>query len=490
MPIFHDIALVSGLTQSRSRWSFAEYIERELWYSWDGTSESKIMLMKKLQEEWKMNMEESYSKVLQLESNLLPILARMESQWVCIDTEKLENIGIEIEWKIQLLETEIYEVTGEFFNINSPKQIQVLLFEKLWIKPTKKNKTGYSVDNEVLEEIAKEYDIARLILEYRWLSKLQSTYIEALLKTADKNTRRVHTTYHQLWAATGRMSSNDPNLQNIPTGIGYANDIKSCFIPSEGNIFIVADYSQIEIRVLAWLSGDMNLLEAFKNGEDIHARTARFLFAENTVDREGEDIKWWKSYPEQRRIAKTVNFWVIYGITGFGLSKTLNCSPWEADIYIKAFYEKYPWVRAYYDHILEDARKNGYVETAFGRRRYIPWVNDANKTIRSIAEREAINMPIQWTAADMIKLAMCDIDAKIRDRSLLGKMILQVHDELVFDVPVDEKDAWISLVKESMENVITHHLEEIIEWINPNHTQCPPISVDIHAWVNWVDAKG
>lgn len=491
MTQYHDIALTSAIMQARNRWNFSEYIERELWYIWDGTPESKVKLMQLLlQNQWENDTQTP--AILSLEFQLLPILARMESQGVCIDIEKLETIGIEIESKIRLLETEIYEVTGEFFNINSPKQIQVLLFEKLWIKPTKKNKTGYSVDNEVLEEIAKEYDIARLILEYRWLSKLQSTYVDALLKIADKKTHRVHTTYHQLGAATWRMSSNDPNLQNIPTWIWYANDIKSCFIPSDWNIFIVADYSQIEIRVLAWLSQDPSLLDAFKNDEDIHARTARFLFSEGTADiaDTSAQIQWWKSYPEQRRIAKTVNFWVIYGITGFWLSKTLNCSPWEADIYIKAFYEKYPWVREYYNSVLEEARINGYVETAFGRRRYIPWVNDANKTIRSIAEREAINMPIQWTAADMIKLAMCDIDKKIQEKNLQWSMILQVHDELVFDVPIPEKDDWLNLIQDAMENVISSHHSEWIPRYLESNTAVPPITIDIHSGKNWVDAKG
>lgn len=230
--------------------------------------------------------------------DIIRVLADMEVTGIVLDTEKLAKIGIEIAEKIKLLEIEIYEVTAEFFNIASPKQVAEILFGKLGIKPTKKTKTGYSVDTEVLEEIAKEYMVADLIIQHRSLSKLQSTYVESLLKVVDKKTHRVHTTYQSIGAATGRMSSNDPNLQNIPTGVGYAGDIKSCFLPSgTDHSLIVADYSQIEIRVLAWLSQDRALLTAFQEGEDIHMRTARFLFGEDTI-----------ITSEHRRIAKTVNF--------------------------------------------------------------------------------------------------------------------------------------------------------------------------------------
>lgn len=472
MPTFHDIRIASWLTNSLSRGNFLEFMERETTYTWDGSLEGKIALMK-LYEEKPLSDKEKF--ILDIESKLLPILADMEMRGVVLDTVKLAEIGERIMTDIKAAEIEIYEVTGEFFNINSPKQVAEILFGKLGIKPTKKNKTGFSVDNEVLEEIAKDYDVARLILEYRSLSKLQSTYVEALLKVADKKTHRVHTTYGQLGAATGRMNSNDPNLQNIPTGSGYANEIKSCFIPTEWNIFLVADYSQIEIRVLAWLSQDRSLLEAFEKGEDIHARTARFLFPDAS-----------EITSEQRRIAKTVNFGVIYGITWFGLSKTLGTPPWEATKYIEAFYEKYPGVKNYYETILEEGRTLGYVETAFGRRRYIPGLNDANKMVRSIAEREGINMPIQGTAADMLKIAMIDIDAKVREKWLHGAMILQVHDELVFDIPKDEEKIWEELVRNAMENVLDH-VSPQSEILGHN---LPPIRVDIHTWVNWASAKG
>ncbi len=486
----YDLALLSSLQNSRSKGNFSEFMERETWYTWDGTPEGKIALLEHFGNTFTSDSDQWVIK--KLETDLIPILARMEVAGVKLDTKKLEKIGIEISEKIKLLEIEIFELTGEFFNISSPKQVAEILFGKLGIKPTKKNKTGYSVDTEVLEEIAKEYMVADLIIQHRSLSKLQSTYVESLLKIVDKKSHRVHTTYHQLGAATGRMSSNDPNLQNIPTGIGYASDIKSCFIPSDiDHILIVADYSQIEIRVLAWLSEDRALLSAFQNEEDIHMRTAKFLF--------GDDFS---ITSEQRRVAKTVNFWVIYGITGFGLSKTLGVPPHEATNYIHAFYEKYPWVRMYYDAILEEARKNGYVETAFGRRRSIPGVNDANKTIRSISEREAVNMPIQWTAADMIKLAMCDIDERIRDEYLDGKMILQVHDELVFDVPKSEEGIFRKIIQECMEGVLKKHEKKIISeystlsgelshsGFSDNHPSHLPLIVDIHSGENWIEAKG
>ena len=472
MPTFHDIRIASGLSNSLSRGAFPDFIERETGYSWDGSLEGKVALMWLIK---KKEITEKEAYIFDLESSLLPVLVEMEMRWVVLDTAKLAAIGERIWTGIKVCETEIYEVTGEFFNLNSPKQVAEILFGKLGIKPTKKNKTGYSVDTEVLEEIAKDYDVARLIIEHRTLSKLQSTYVESLLKVADKKTHRVHTTYGQLGAATGRMSSGDPNLQNIPTGIGYASEIKSCFIPSEGNIFLVADYSQIEIRVLAWLSQDHALLDAFEQWEDIHARTAMFLFPDAT-----------QISAEQRRIAKTVNFWVIYGITGFGLAKTLGAAPWEASQYIEAFYLRYPGVKKYYETILEEGRTLWYVETAFGRRRYIPWLTDANKMVRSAWEREAINMPIQWTAADMLKLAMLDIDAKVRTNKLHGSMILQVHDELVFDIPKDETTTWEKIVRESMEEILKIHTPKY----GMLGDRVPPISIDMHTGENWVAAKG
>ena len=278
-------------------------------------------------------------------------------------------------------------------------------------------------------------------------------------------TKRIHTTYNQLGAATGRLSSEAPNLQNIPSGEGYADRIKACFKPEKPDFsFLVADYSQVELRILASLSGDPALIETFERAEDIHTRTARFLFGENTT-----------ITSEYRRIAKSVNFGVVYGITGFGLSKVLGTSPAEATAYIDKFYAMYPRVREYYQGILDGAKKNGYVETFFGRRRYVPGVNDANKMIRSATEREAINMPIQGTAADVIKLAMITIDEYIRSNNLKSRMLLQVHDELVFEVHQSERALFEAKVREIMEGVFAGKAK---------------LTVDIHSGENWKEAKG
>lgn len=505
---YTDYSLISGLSPRRGRRDFVSWVDMEFAETALDTPENRVYYINKKQEEteikkrdengeqilrsseWQEQQEQTKqilrssewpgtNFILSLESTLIWVLARMENRGVAFDKTKLIDIGERIRIDIGKLETEIYDIIGERFNLNSPKQLQVILFEKLGIKPTKKNKTGYSVDNDVLEEIAKKYDIARLILEYRGLAKLLSTYVEWLLRSVGGD-GYIHTTYDSLGAATGRMSSVDPNLQNIPTGDGYAREIKECFVPSEWSILLVADYSQIELRILSFLSQDDWLLDAFEHGEDIHARTAFFLFG----DKVWWDQKTWKATSEQRRIAKSVNFGVIYGITGFWLAKTLDCSPWEAQEYVNAFYLKYPSVRTYYDNLLQGARVNGYVDTYFGRRRYIPGVNDANKTLRAMAEREAMNMPVQGTAADIIKIAMIDLDAKIRDMNLRGKMILQVHDELVFDIPLAEKEEFESIVRDIMEGVLRKYISK--DAINE---RVPPIIVDISTGSNWSEAK-
>ncbi|MBC7503734.1 hypothetical protein H7169_02085 [Candidatus Gracilibacteria bacterium] len=457
---YTDYSIISGLSGKRGKKDFVSWADVELEITLEDTPQNRVWTIGQVMN--KKKIESSY--IFVLESDLIGVLARMEIIGVGFDPKKLEDIGMRIRSDIQSVETEIYELVGPI-NISSPKQLQTLFFETLGIKPTKKNKTGYSVDVDVLEEIARTHDVARLILEYRGLSKLSGTYVDGLMKSVGPD-KRIHTTYDSLGAATGRMSSNDPNLQNIPTGDGYAREIKECFIPLLGNILLVADYSQVEIRVLAFLSQDPSLLSAFQNGEDIHMRTARFLF--------GEDKK---ITSHERRIAKSVNFGVIYGITGFGLAKTLDCSVSEAQQYVDAFYTRYPRVRVYYDTLLENARRDGYVETYFGRRRYIPGVNDANRTMRSIAEREAMNMPIQGTAADMIKIAMIELDKRIMADGLEGKMILQVHDELVFDIPAHERDIFENMVREVMEGVLRNSGEFL------------PITVDISTGSNWAEAK-
>lgn len=459
---YTDYAIISGLSSRRGKRDFVTFVDEKLELTIADTPENRVFALSQIHE--KEAHEDSY--IFTLESDLIGVLSRMETKGVAFDRGKLIDIWERLRSDIRRIENEIHQLIGFEININSPKQLQVLFFETLGIKPLRKNKTGYSVDVDVLEEIAKTHDVARLILEYRSLAKLSSTYVEWLMKSIDSRDGRIHTTYDSLGAATGRMSSNDPNLQNIPTGDGYAREIKSCFVPSKGNILLVADYSQVEIRVLAFLSKDHNLTEAFQKGEDIHMRTAKFLF--------GDEVE---ITSHMRRIAKSVNFWVIYGITGFGLAKTLDCNTWEAQKYVDAFYEKYPGVRTYYDTLLENARRDGYVETYFGRRRYIPGVNDANKTMRSIAEREAMNMPVQWTAADMIKIAMVELDKQIREKKLSGSMILQVHDELVFDIPPSEKDIFEKMVR------------EVMEWVLINTGEFLPIIADISTGNTWSEAK-
>jgi DNA polymerase-1 len=395
---------------------------------------------------------------------LLEVLVHMERTGIYLDKWKLRAIGDTIIQESKNKEQEIYDLVGERFNINSAKQVQVILFEKLHIPVSKKIKTGYSVDNEALSLIGEKYEIANIILQYRTLEKLRSTYIEGLLKEINPYTGRIHTSYNQIGASTGRLSSEGPNLQNIPSGNGYAAGIKSCFCPSSSEFsFLVADYSQVELRILASLSWDTSLIDTFTRGEDIHTRTAKFLFGDQVA-----------ITSELRRIAKSVNFWVIYGITGFWLSKVINTSPAEATKYIDGFYAMYPWVRSYYQSILDSAQKNGYVETFYGRRRYVPGVNDANKMVRSGAEREAINMPIQWTAADIIKLAMIQIAHFLHKGAYKSRMLLQVHDELVLEVHETEKD------------IIEKEVRSIMEWVFSGSIK---LTVDIHFGANWSVAK-
>ncbi len=400
--------------------------------------------------------------IFDMESRLLPVLARMEMEWFKLDSSRLRQVWSEIETRIKSLEEEIYELVWERFNLNSPKQLQVILFDKLKIPTSKKIKTWFSVDNETLEQMGQKYTIANLILEHRWLRKLLTTYVEWLLKALNQNTKKVYTTFNQTWASTGRLSSENPNLQNIPAWGGYAQEIKSCFIPCSDDFkLLVADYSQVELRVLANLSGDPVLLEAFRNWEDIHMRTTKFLFWEKTIT------------SEERRRAKTVNFWVVYWISWFWLSKQIWIWPAEATEYINKFYELYKWVRQYYDNLLDKARQNSYVETYFWRRRYIHNINDANRIIRWQAEREAMNMPIQGTAADVIKLAMIKIDEMLTSWWFKTKMILQVHDELVFELHKDE----LHLEKE-----IKKIMENVVAWD-------AKLLVEIGVWDNWKKAK-
>ncbi len=400
--------------------------------------------------------------LIDIELPLMQVLSDMEMTGIKIDKKILEWIGERLSWAIEELQEEIYTLAGEVFNIHSPKQVWEILFEKLALPSSKKTKTGYSVNAEVLEGLKKEYPIAEKIVTYRHYCKLRSTYIEGLLKLAT-DTDRIHTSYNQTVTSTGRLSSNKPNLQNIPIGNDIAGEIRSGFIPDEDSILAALDYSQVEVRLLAIMSRDDNLLKAFQEERDIHQVTAEYIF--------------WSSHisPKQRQFAKAVNFWVIYGISPFGLSNMIDISQKEAKTYIESFYENYPKVRSFYDDIILNCKRQGYVETLFWRRRYIKSINDQNKMMQKWAEREAINMPIQGSSADIIKLAMIQISKMLREESFESKMLLQVHDELVFNI------------KKSEQHSILPKIQHIMEHVLPSSPI--PLKVDIAIGNNWKECK-
>ena len=378
-----------------------------------------------------------------IEMPLVPVLVNMETNGVRIDTEALRQSSAHFTARLQQIEEEIYQMSGEAFNISSPKQVGEILFDKLKIggKP-KKTKTGqYVTSEEVLESLRGKHDIIGKILEHRGLKKLLGTYIDALPQLINPQTGRIHTSFNQAVTATGRLSSSNPNLQNIPIRDEDGKEIRKAFIPDDGCEFFSADYSQIELRIMAHLSGDANMIEAFTSGHDIHAATAAKIYK--------VDIKDVTS--DMRRKAKTANFGIIYGISVFGLAERMNVSRQEAKELIDGYFETYPQVKAYMDRSIELAREHGYVETIFHRKRYLPDINSRNATVRGYAERNAINAPIQGSAADIIKVAMARIYQRIRSNNLKAKMILQVHDELNFSVPASEKQTLQQIVIEEME---------------------------------------
>lgn len=400
-----------------------------------------------------------------LEQPLSRILAGMESLGIKVEKRELETLGSDLERQLTAIISDIYKHAGTEFNIGSPKQLGEILFDKLGLPAKKKTKTGYSTDAEVLEELAPYHEIIPLILHYRQLSKLQSTYVEGLLKEIREETGKVHTYYRQTIAATGRLSSQFPNLQNIPIRLEEGRKIRKAFVPSEPGWYILAaDYSQIELRVLAHISGDANLKEAFINDMDIHTKTAMDVFG---VTAEQVDSN-------MRRQAKAVNFGIVYGISDFGLSQNLGITRRDAGQFIEQYLEVFEGVRRFMDDIKTQARKDGYVTTLLERRRYLNDINASNFNIRSFAERTAMNTPIQGTAADIIKLAMVQMDAALRERKLKSRMLLQVHDELVFEVPEDELELMKSLVPEVMAGALTLDV---------------PLKADVNYGVNWYEAK-
>lgn len=420
-------------------------------------SEDKIM--KQIDE---YNMKKLYEEI---ELPLMEVLASMEFIGFKIDLNVLKGLGEHFEQKIKVLENKIYELAGDVFNINSPKQLSVVLFEKLGLPVIKKTKTGISTDVEVLQKLTSKHEIIGYIIEYRQMVKLNSTYVEGLKNVIDKNTKRVHSAFNQTVTATGRISSTEPNLQNIPTRTEEGKELRKVFVAQEGYVLCDADYSQIELRVLAHLADEKNLINSFKNNIDIHTKTASEVFHVDI-----EDVT-----STMRSRAKAVNFGIVYGISDYGLSRDLKIPRKEAKQYIENYLAYYSSIDKYMKSIVEESKKNGFVETYFGRRRYIPELSSRNYNIRSFGERIALNTPVQGTAADIIKAAMVHVYKKLKSENLKSRLILQVHDELIVETYENELEEVKRIVRYEMENVIDNfevHLD-----------------ADINVGGSWYDAK-
>ncbi|MBU8905148.1 DNA polymerase I [Desertibacillus haloalkaliphilus] len=406
-----------------------------------------------------------YELFFDLEMPLSIVLAKMESTGVTVDVEILKQMGEELDERLTKFQEEIHTLAGEDFNINSPKQLGKVLFETLELPIIKKTKTGYSTSADVLEKLKDEHEIISLILHYRQLGKLKSTYIDGLLKVVHNDTNKIHTMFNQAITQTGRLSSTEPNLQNIPIRLEEGRKIRRAFVPTEqDSVILAADYSQIELRVLAHIANDEKLITAFNEDMDIHTKTAMDVF--HVSEEEVTSL--------MRRSAKAVNFGIVYGISDYGLSQNLQITRKEAAEFIERYFESYPRVKQYMDTIVEEAREKGYVTTMLERRRYLPEITSRNFNQRSFAERTAMNTPIQGTAADIIKKAMVDINERLEEEQLKTKMLLQVHDELIFEVPEDEIEKVKTLVPEVMEHAIKLAV---------------PLKVDLDYGPTWYDAK-
>ena len=416
-------------------------------------------LIEKLEKE---NLTELYRNI---EMPLTELLTRMELEGVRINTEYLQQLGTELTARIEELSQKLYQTAGEEFNLNSSKQLGVILFEKMGLPVIKKTKTGYSTDAEVLDTLAEEYEFVKDILAYRQLTKLNSTYVEGILKLVQPDSGKVHTTFNQTITATGRLSSTEPNLQNIPIKTEEGKRIRKAFVPSTpGNVLVAADYSQIELRILAHMSKDPVLVDSFMNNEDIHRRTASEVFG----------VPMEEVTKEMRRNAKAVNFGIIYGQTDFGLSKELGISRGEAKAYIESYFERYSGVKTWIDQAIAEARATGISTTMMGRKRHIKDINSKNFNLRSFAERTAVNTPIQGTAADIIKLAMLKVEGLLRQNNFKTKMLLQVHDELIFEVPPQEIAGLINMLHDSMEHAVDLEV---------------PLKIDINVGFDWYDME-
>ncbi len=399
-----------------------------------------------------------------IEMPIMEVLYNMEENGIKIDKDFLNEFDKELMKEISSCEQKIYSLAGETFNINSPKQLAVILFEKLKPPAVKKTKTGYSTDESVLAELI-QYDIANEILKYRELQKLKGTYIEPMKYFLRYEGDRIHTIFNQAVTTTGRLSSSDPNLQNIPVRTEYGRRLRKAFVPENGNVFISADYSQIDLRSLAHISKDRNLIFAFNSGKDIHTATAREIFNVKNI----EDVT-----KEQRTAAKSINFGIVYGISSFGLAKQLNITVKQAKEYIDSYFAKYSGIKNWSSKIIEETKEKGYVKTISGRIRYIPEINSSNKQIVAFGERMALNTPVQGTSADIIKIAMINVAKKIKEQFLKTKILLQVHDDLLLEVPENEKDFVLKILKYEMENAVKLDV---------------PLLVDIKVGTNWADME-
>lgn len=399
-----------------------------------------------------------------IEMPLIKVLAEMQYEGIYVDKQELVSFGVKLKEDIEVIKQEIYKLAGEEFNINSTLQLGNILFEKLKLPVYKKTKKGYSTDVDILEKLKPEHPIIEKILEYRGFMKLNSTYIEGLIVYINEYTHKIHSYFHQTITATGRISSTEPNLQNIPTRAEQGKQIKKAFKAQEGNIFIDADYSQIELRILAHISNDTNMREAFLNEEDIHKQVASKVF----------NVPLEEVTKEQRTAAKAVNFGIVYGISGFGLAEQLGISRKKAEQYIEQYLEKYKGVKEFMDRIVEKAKEQGYVETLFHRRRYIPELSSNNYMVRQFGARAAMNTPIQGTAADIMKIAMIEVNKKLEEEKLNAKLILQIHDELLIECKIEEKEEVKKILKESMENAVKLSI---------------PLELEVSEADNWYDVK-
>lgn len=399
-----------------------------------------------------------------IETPLIAVLAQMQYNGMYVDKQELTEFGNQLKEGLEKLTKEIYNLAGEEFNIKSTQQLGQILFEKLNLTTSKKRKTGYATDVDALEKIRNEHPIVEKILEYRSLTKLNSTYVEGLIPYIHPKTGRIHSYFHQTVTATGRISSSDPNLQNIPTRIEFGKRLRKVFKPKEGYIYIDADYSQIELRVLAHMSQDAHMLKAFREGEDIHAQAASKVL--------GIPIK--EVTKEQRSRAKAVNFGIVYGISDYGLSEQIGTSVKEAKQYIAQYLKKYAGIKKYMDNVVAEAKEKGYVETIFHRKRYIPELQSSNYMVRQFGTRAAMNMPIQGTAADIMKIAMQSVQQQLQEQQIDAKLVLQVHDELILEAKIEQKEEAKQILKNCMENAIELTV---------------PLEVEVSEASNWYEAK-